>query len=251
MSFIPDSDSKTLVVIPLFNEEETIVPVIEETRRHYSGDILIVNDGSTDSSLERIALAADDRIFVLNHGENKGYGRSLIDGFEYAETNRYDFVITMDCDFQHEPCCIPHFLGELREVDVVSGSRYFFDVAGSSDAPADRYRINKVITSEINKLTCYTLTDAFCGFKGYRTASLGALKLTESGYAMPLQFWIQAGAAGLKVKEIPVKRIYLNLDRRFGNGLDDPEHRLAYYRSVIDREYQNVRRCFAHRCASR
>lgn len=242
---------KSLVVIPLYNEEESIIPVIAETRRYYQGDILIINDGSTDDSLEKIASVADDKLIVLNHGVNKGYGRSLIDGFDFAIQNGYDFVVTMDCDFQHEPSCLPQFLKEAKESDIVSGSRYFFDIAGSSNAPIDRFRINRLITAEVNSITGYSLTDAFCGFKAYKVAALKRVRLSEEGYAMPLQFWVQAAAACLRVKEIPVKRIYLNLERRFGNGLDDPEQRLKYYRQVLEREKKNAGRCFTYRCASR
>ena len=62
------------------------------------------------------------------------------------------------------------------------------------------------------------------------------------GYDFPLQFWVQAAANGLRVREIPVRRIYKDLNRTFGGDLDDPERRLRVYRETMHRELQRCRR---------
>jgi len=80
-----------------------------------------------------------------------------------------------------------------------------------------------------------SLTDAFCGFKCYRVAALARLSITEPGYAMPLEVWVQAAAAGLKIIELPVPRIYLDEKRSFGGVLDDAQTRLEYYHLTLDR----------------
>ena len=67
------------------------------------------------------------------------------------------------------------------------------------------------------------LTDAFCGFKAYRTSALAQFEITDDGYAMPLQVWVQAAAHGLTVVEVPVPLIYLDESRAFGGSLDDAE----------------------------
>src|SRR5690606_12862504 len=124
----------------------------------------------------------------------------------------------------------------------VSGSRYMVPAPAQRGAvPADRRRINQQVTQLINQLTGYKLTDAFCGFKAYRVPALARLRLSEPGYAFPLQFWIQAHRAGLTVIEHPVPLIYVpNFERRFGGELDDAQKRLAYYLEVIEKE---VARC--------
>jgi dolichol-phosphate mannosyltransferase len=99
-------------------------------------------------------------------------------------------------------------------------------------APAERQRVNELVTQEINRVTGWSLTDAFCGFKAYRRQALEAMRLTEPGYGMPLQVWAQAYRAGLKVIELPVPRIYFDGDRSFGQDLDDAERRLGYYLDV-------------------
>ena len=79
------------------------------------------------------------------------------------------------------------------------------------------------------------LTDAFCGFKAYRVPILGKFSLTEMGYAMPLELWVQAVALGLKIVEVPVPLIYLDEARSFGGALDHGQTRLKVYEDVLDR----------------
>src|SRR5262249_24125856 len=77
------------------------------------------------------------------------------------------------------------------------------------------------------------LTDAFCGFKAYRREALCRLHITETGWGMPLQLWVQAARLGLRIKEVGVPRVYLDPNRAFGGVLDDARQRLGYYRKVI------------------
>src|SRR5439155_21429718 len=127
----------------------------------------------------------------------------------------------------------PVLMEAIHDADIVSGSRYLRDFRQNSAAPEDRRRINHVITSELNDLLGLELTDAFCGFKAYRGEALSRLHITENGWGMPLQLWVQADYAGLRIKEIAVPRVYLDPNRAFGGVLNDAEERLAYYRRVI------------------
>ena len=240
-----------LVAIPLFNEEATIASIVREIRRYYNDDILVVNDGSTDCSKHLLDKLGDARVSLISHEVNLGYGQSLIDAFRYAIEKEYTALVTIDCDWQHEPKQIPEFFREIKNYDVVSGSRYYFDLKNNGIAPNDRYKINREITEKLAAVTRYKLTDSFCGFKAYKVSSLKRLELDETGYAMPLQLWIQACAAGFKIKEIPVKRIYNNLNRSFGEIMDDPVKRLQYYLDVIEKELRkNESKCNANCFAS-
>jgi dolichol-phosphate mannosyltransferase len=91
------------------------------------------------------------------------------------------------------------------------------------------------ITAELNERLGLNLTDAFCGFKAYRCQALAALEITETGYAMPLEVWVQAARAGLSILELPVPLIYLDEERSFGGALDDAARRLQYYHEVLNR----------------
>jgi len=226
---------KELVIVPLFNEEETIVPVLRELRRTYGGDVLVVDDGSTDSSSIRVKECADCSVELFKHDLNVGYGAALISGFVYALENGYQQVVTMDCDWQHEPALVRDFFTALESIDVVSGSRYLKEVDVRGETPAERRQVNQLITAEIRDKLGLMITDAFCGFKGYRSEVLRALELDEVGYAFPLQVWAQIAKAGFTLRELAVPRVYLDHTRSFGQDIDDPEVRLKYYREVLNR----------------
>jgi glycosyltransferase involved in cell wall biosynthesis len=226
---------RTLIAIPVYNEEKHLERVLAELIR-YSPEILAIDDGSTDSS--PAILDAHPFVEVHRHETNEGYGQSLIDAFCIALHRRFDWIVTLDADEQHDPAAIEMFLAEAAkgDVDVVSGSRYLPASLRLTPVPEERRSINVLVSEVLARVTPYRLSDAFCGFKAYRVAALGRLALKETGYAMPLEFWVQAGRAGLRVREVPVKLVYVDATRTFRGTLDDPRVRLRHYLSVIDRE---------------
>jgi len=220
-----------LTAIPVYNEERHLLGVLDEVRR-YTPNILVVNDGSTDRTAELLARQPD--LHVLTHPQNRGYGAALSSAFAYTLERDVDVLVTMDCDGQHEPARIPVLLEAIHDADIVSGSRYLRDFRQDTPAPQDRRRINRQITTELNERFGLNLTDAFCGFKAYRRTALECLRITETGWGMPLQLWVQAAKLGLRIKEVGVPRLYLDPNRAFGGVLDNATERLAYYRRVID-----------------
>jgi dolichol-phosphate mannosyltransferase len=226
-----------LAALPVFNEVGAVGGVLDEVRR-YANHILTVDDGSTDGTSE--LLDARDDIIVVRHAINRGYGAALQTAFQFAIDEGFDFVVTLDCDGQHQPKRIPRFIAACRDVDMVSGSRYLKKYPGDDEAPPERMFINKTITAEIIHRLGLSLTDAFCGFKAYRVASLKQLEIQDTGYAMPLELWAQAAMLGMRILEIPVPRLYLDLKRSFGGALDHAETRLNHYRAVLDRSIQQM-----------
>jgi dolichol-phosphate mannosyltransferase len=222
--------ARPAVVLPVYNEADSVASVLDAVRDVHAGPVIVVDDGSTDRTPEVLGGRADVTLVV--HERNLGYGRSLIDGFATALELGADAVVTMDCDGQHEPVHIPEFLEALGGCDIVSGSRYLPASPVAGVAPPARRDVNRRVTEGINAATGWSITDAFCGFKVYRASALRAMTLTEPGYGMPLQLWAEAYRAGLRVTELPVARIYFDGDRSFGADLDDPERRLGYYLRV-------------------
>ena len=227
-----------LTALPVFNEEPHILGVLEEVRR-YSSQVLVVDDGSTDRTPMILADLAGIR--VITHPSNFGYGAALRSAFQFAVDEGFDILVTIDCDGQHEPRLIPSLVADGlpadgERVDIVSGSRYLKKFPGDSVPPQERRRVNMAITERLNRQLDLNLTDAFCGFKAYRTAILPNFSITELGYAMPLQVWVQAAKLGLRIVEFPVPLVYLEEERSFGGSLDDARRRMAYYQEVLDRE---------------
>lgn len=229
---------RTLVAIPVYNEQAHVRAVLDDVLA-YTEHVLMVDDGSTDDT-PRIVL--DYGVDLVRHVSNRGYGRSLRDAFRWAIVEKYDWLITMDCDEQHEPAAIPCFIKAARENthDVISGSRYLRASEGDDRPPPQRQAVNATITNEINcrlsRPLGTMLTDSFCGYKAYRVDALRRLRPTVAGYAFPMQFWVQAAAQRLRVREIPVRRIYTGEDRTFGGRLDNADIRLRHYQHVLRRE---------------
>lgn len=220
------------VLIPVYNEAPTVNLVLDTVMQVFDGTVIVVDDGSTDGT--RDALKSRDDIVLLEHGHNEGYGRALADGFALARVRGVRRLVTMDCDGQHEPARIPALLHSLDAtgVDIVSGSRYLPGSPVAGSAPQQRREVNARVTAEINRVTGWGITDAFCGFKAYCMESLAMLSLGEAGYGMPMELWARAYRAGLRVTEAPIERIYFDNDRSFGEDLDDPEKRFNYYMRV-------------------
>lgn len=226
---------RLLIAIPVFNERKYVDGVLNSILRHHP-NVLCVDDGSTDGTAERLAERTD--ISLIRHPKNAGYGQSLIDAFAFGEAHGYDWVLTMDCDEQHEPARIPEFIKAINTNcwDLVSGSRYLRPSDGDDAPPGDRRSINATITQLINDRFGLTLTDTFCGYKAHRMSAMRKLHLTETGYAFPLQLWPQVVRAGFRITELAVPRIYKDASRTFGGTLDDAAVRLRHYLDVFDAE---------------
>ena len=227
------STPRILIGIPVYNEAASVPDVLEAVRAH-GHDILVVDDGSTD---ETPMLLARQRVEVARHADNRGYGRSMQDMIRWACCGSYDWLITMDCDRQHEPESIPDFVEAIRrdDADVISGSRYLHVHPENDPPPADRQSTNRELTLELNARLELDITDAFCGFKAYRVRACAPLELDADGYDFPMQFWVQAVAAGLRIRELPVRLIYNDPNRTFGGPLDDVIVRRRHYETTLHR----------------
>ncbi|MBN1437596.1 MAG: glycosyltransferase family 2 protein [Sedimentisphaerales bacterium] len=231
-----------LLAIPVYNERKYISKVLDQARR-YTDDIVIIDDGSTDGTKELLVRRSD--INLISRPCNKGYGQAIIDAFHFAQACGAQWMITMDCDLQHDPNLIPVFFSAIcnDDADIISGSRYLCPISEYSTPPAERRSVNEIITAMVNEKLGLDLTDSFCGFKAYRVSAVARLELTECGYAIPLEFWVQAAYHGLRVREIPVSLIYNDPNRYFGGNLDNVSNRLRHYMEVFEQSMEKVGWC--------
>src|SRR4051812_28008982 len=110
-----------LTALPVYNENAHVNAVLDEVMRH-AGDVLVVDDGSTDGTRQLLEARHDLR--TIRHETNRGYGAALKTAFDYAVENKYEVLVTIDCDGQHEPQRIVQLVAACSNADLVSGSRY-------------------------------------------------------------------------------------------------------------------------------
>jgi glycosyltransferase involved in cell wall biosynthesis len=186
-------------VVPLFNEEECIEPLIEEVHQilesyGQSYEILLVDDASSDRSPEILTRLAtsDERIRVVRHRKNLGQSAALVSGFERV---RGGIVITLDADLQNDPADIPRLLAELDSCDVVCGVR----VNRQDDLVR---RLSSRIANYVrNRLTHDSITDVGCSLRVCRAEFLVNLP-TFNGMHRFLPTLLKLN--GARVREIPV-----------------------------------------------
>jgi dolichol-phosphate mannosyltransferase len=115
--------SKNLVIIPAYNEEETIEAVVRSAIRY--SDVCVVNDASKDRTPEILSTLQkefDNKLFVINHLKNTHIPGGIKDGMIFASKNNYDYVVTMDAGMSHDPDMLPTFF-EYPECELLIGKR--------------------------------------------------------------------------------------------------------------------------------
>jgi glycosyltransferase involved in cell wall biosynthesis len=192
---------KTLVIIPVFNEEETLRGVILGIRASLSqADILVVNDGSTDSTGN---IAREEGVLILEHPYNMGIGATMQTGFLYALRNGYDIAIQVDGDGQHHPEFLPSLIKPLLagQSNLVIGSRYLLDGGFKSTFP--RKLGIKFFSSLVWIFTRKRVTDPTSGFRAMDRKGLELFSEEYPSDYPEVEALISANRKGLLFQEIP------------------------------------------------
>ena len=197
------------VVIPIYNEAESLVPLVEEIADvaddRYTLQFILIDDGSTDASWQQIEQLSLSRADVQGIRLRRNFGKSeaLQAGFREA---RGDVIFTLDADLQDDPAAIPALIAKLDEGwDVVSGWKQH------RRDPWTRRMSSKLFNGLLNSFSRLQLHDHNCGFKCYRPAVVQELKIYgELHRFVP----VLADSLGFKVTEIPVP----HRARRFGRS---------------------------------
>jgi dolichol-phosphate mannosyltransferase len=200
---------RVLVVMPTYNEADSLEPVVRRLRASVpESHLLVVDDDSPDGTgaiAERLA-AADADVHVLHRSERTGLGAAYIAGFRWALAEGYDVVVEMDADGSHAPEELPRLLAALRDADLVIGSRW---VPGGQvrDWPLARQVISRGGNTYARLLLGFPVRDATGGYRAYRRSVLEGLKLDEvasQGYCFQIDLAWKTWRAGFRVVEVPI-----------------------------------------------
>lgn len=199
-----------LIIIPAYNEEESIASVLQGLRRHAPlFDRLVVNDGSQDTT-GLILSAIGERQLSLS--SNLGYGRALQAGLKYALIRGYDVVVTFDADGQHRSEDVPLLVQALtdNDVDMVIGSRFTNDQ--SYDAPFSR-RMGQIIFSQLTRfLMKQRIFDTSSGFKVMRNKVCQAI-VDAAFMDFHIETIVRLSMLGYTIKELPIEVLERNSGR--------------------------------------
>ena len=201
--------SKTLIIIPTYNEIENLplmIPALEAL--NLGLEILIVDDGSPDGTGAWVKgqQASKPHLHLIERSGKQGLGSAYVRGFRYALEKDYDFVFEMDADFSHDPAYVADFLEAIREADLVIGSRYIRGV-NVVNWPMSRLLLSYFANMYARWITGMPVQDATGGFKCFRTSALRKLNLdaiSSGGYSFQIEVNYKLWKKGCRIKEIPI-----------------------------------------------
>jgi dolichol-phosphate mannosyltransferase len=207
---------KKLAVCPCYNEAEYLLEFESIINKCWSGDVLFINDGSTDKTFNLIKGFYKAK--YINVDKNEGYGAALKRGFQFGVANDYEIIITIDSDLQHDPRLLESFSIEISNSDIVIGSRFKNNKSVKCDKMPSLRLIGNIFFTEIVNRYCYlNITDALSGFRAYRQNVLKTMVLNSNGYEMPMEMWPSIARKDMKIKEIPIEIKYPDIKRNFNN----------------------------------
>lgn len=208
---------KILVVLPTYNEFENINSVVGRIQHVIEANILFVDDGSTDGSLDLIQnlIKKNPKIKAMFRGEKKGLGSAYRDAYSYALKEKFDYLIQCDTDGSHELEKIPEMVKAADDgADLVIGSRYV--VGGSVKGWAKSRLIISIIGNWYSRIMLGLKTkDNTAGFRLYKLNKLANIdfnKATANGYAFQVQMTYLF--KDLKVIEVPIQFV----ERQYGKS---------------------------------
>ena len=202
---MPNTNSLSIIV-PAFNEEKTILTVLEAIIRHNPGahEVIVVDDGSRDRTAELVEGQArvQPLLRLIRHPQNKGKTEALKTGFA-ASTG--EIVIVQDADLEYDPAEITNVIDPIctGKADVVYGSRFLVRRA-TRILYYRHYLANKFLTSLSNLLTDYNFSDVETCYKAFRGEIIRNMKITSHGFGFEIEVTAKVAKLHCRVYEVPI-----------------------------------------------
>jgi hypothetical protein len=202
------AEPRTAVILPTYNERETIEQVLDRVLAAAHVHVKVVDDSSPDGTgdLVRKVAEVDPRVSLEVRPEKGGLASAYLDGFVRAVAEGYDLVVEMDADLSHRPEELPRLLEAARDHHMVIGSRY---IPGGSVRNWSRFRrvLSRGGNMYAQALLGFPMHDATSGFRVYRWDAVRELithQLRSEGYAFQVELAYRAWRRGMSVGEAPI-----------------------------------------------
>ncbi len=204
-----ENKRRALIVVPTYNERENLPLLVAELLKiDPPVDILVVDDNSPDGTgrLADEMAASHPNVHVLHRQGKLGLGTAYLDGFRWGLKGDYDRLMSMDCDFSHDPKYVPVILEQAKTADLVIGSRY---VEGGATAGWGMHRriISRFANTTLRAVLGLKTHDTSAGFRCYRRAALeriGIDNVRSRGYNVLEEMVFHVEKGGMKVVEVPI-----------------------------------------------
>jgi dolichol-phosphate mannosyltransferase len=204
--------SKTLVIIPTYNEKENIEAIVRAVfSQENNFDILIVDDSSPDGTAEIVKQLQSEflNLFLEVRKEKNGLGTAYIHGFKWALANGYDYIIEMDADFSHNPSDLIKLNNACKVdgADYAIGSRYVNNKINVVQWDFKRLFLSYFASKYVRIITGIPIYDTTAGFVCYHKKVLESIdidKIEFVGYAFQIEMKFNAWKKGFKHKEVSI-----------------------------------------------
>ena len=198
---------KTIVFIPTYNEKENIARLVKEILK-YNVEILIVDDNSPDGTwkIAKELAKKHKNVHLLLRKGNRGRGAAGKEAYKWCLEHNADYIIEMDADFSHDPKYIPEIIKNLKEYDVVIGSRLMKqgeDIGRS----LLRRAVTRLANLYIRILLGIKVKDCNSGYRGFNREALESINIDElfsKGPAIVQEVLYKVHLKGCRIKEIPI-----------------------------------------------
>ena len=210
---------KTLIISPTYNEVKNIQSLVEQIfELDPSYHLLIIDDNSPDGTAEKVKelKSVFDNLHLEERPGKAGLGTAYLFGFNWALKNGYDAVVQMDADLSHDPNDVPRLISQLKNHDLVIGSRY---VEGVSvvNWPIRRLILSYGANIYSSFITGMPINDGTGGFKAWSSSILQRIELKKvksQGYSFQIEMNFRAWRLGARIKEEPI----IFVDRTIGES---------------------------------
>ena len=216
---------KTLVIVPAYNEAESISHVINDLKEYFpEGDVIVINDGSSDNTS---SIVRSFEVKVIDLPYNLGIGGAVQTGIKYADINNYDIAIQFDGDGQHMAKELHHIVKPIHEgADMVVGSRFLN--ATDYKMPLSR-KLGSLVFSSVLSLACrQKFSDTTSGFRAYSKKGINLFSDYYPEDYPEVEALIVAHKKGLNIREVPV-----SMRKRGGGKSSITPIRAIYYMTKV------------------